>query len=114
KLARLADLWVKGLDVDWNRLYGETKPQRMELPGYPFAKERYWFDREDINTVNGVNSWLAAEPRPAVLHPLLQANTSDLSQCQYSSTFTGREPFFKDHWIKGKRALPALGSVEMA
>ena len=41
KLAMLLDLWVKGLDLDWNQLYGAAKPQRIELPGYPFAKEPY-------------------------------------------------------------------------
>jgi len=44
KLSRLLELWVKGLEVDWSKLYGEVKPQRVSLPAYPFAKERYWID----------------------------------------------------------------------
>src|SRR5207248_731242 len=46
KLSKLLELWVKGLEVDWSQLYAESKPQRMSLPAYPFAKERYWIDRE--------------------------------------------------------------------
>ncbi|MCP4401850.1 MAG: hypothetical protein GY801_31690, partial [bacterium] len=42
KYAKLLDLWVKGLIVDWNRLYGDLKPGRISLPTYPFARERYW------------------------------------------------------------------------
>src|SRR5262249_28261987 len=42
KLSKLLDLWVKGLELDWDKLYGEVKPQRISLPTYPFAKERYW------------------------------------------------------------------------
>ncbi len=42
KLGKLLDLWVKGLDLDWTQLYGAQKPQRIELPNYPFAQERYW------------------------------------------------------------------------
>ncbi|MEJ2125065.1 MAG: hypothetical protein P8Y47_09735, partial [Alphaproteobacteria bacterium] len=42
KLHKLAELWVKGLAFDWNRLYGERKPHRLSLPTYPFAQERYW------------------------------------------------------------------------
>ncbi|WP_232035849.1 SDR family NAD(P)-dependent oxidoreductase [Methylomusa anaerophila] len=42
KYAKLIDLWVKGLIVDWNRLYGDVKPRRISMPTYPFAKERYW------------------------------------------------------------------------
>jgi acyl transferase domain-containing protein len=46
KLAKLADLWVKGLQVDWPALYGSAKPRRISLPTYPFAKERYWVPNE--------------------------------------------------------------------
>ncbi|MCP4401849.1 MAG: SDR family NAD(P)-dependent oxidoreductase, partial [bacterium] len=42
KYAKLLDLWVKGLIVDWNTLYGDLKPRRISLPTYPFARERYW------------------------------------------------------------------------
>jgi acyl transferase domain-containing protein len=42
KYAKLLDLWVKGLNFDWNKLYGDNAPQRISLPTYPFAKERYW------------------------------------------------------------------------
>jgi len=42
KYAKLLDLWVKGLVFDWNRLYSEIKPQRISLPTYPFAQDRYW------------------------------------------------------------------------
>src|SRR5262249_52608803 len=44
KLVKLIDLWTKGLDLDWNHLYGEVKPRRISLPVYPFAKERYWIE----------------------------------------------------------------------
>ncbi|MEW9712966.1 beta-ketoacyl synthase N-terminal-like domain-containing protein, partial [Paenibacillus sp. SI92] len=39
---KLLDLWVKGLSMDWNRLYPGIKPHRVSLPTYPFARERYW------------------------------------------------------------------------
>ncbi|WP_437677704.1 amino acid adenylation domain-containing protein [Sorangium sp. So ce131] len=42
KYSKLLDLWVKGLPVDWNTLYGEIKPRRVSLPAYPFAGERCW------------------------------------------------------------------------
>src|SRR5262249_5070807 len=42
KFGKLLDLWVKGLAFDWSGLYGETRPRRLSLPTYPFARERYW------------------------------------------------------------------------
>ncbi|MBZ5526229.1 MAG: SDR family NAD(P)-dependent oxidoreductase [Acidobacteriia bacterium] len=51
RLSRLLELWVKGLEMDWNKMYGEVRPRRTNLPVYPFAKERYWIeagaDRQD-------------------------------------------------------------------
>ncbi|HEX2925758.1 MAG TPA: beta-ketoacyl synthase N-terminal-like domain-containing protein, partial [Ruminiclostridium sp.] len=42
KYTKLLDLWVKGLILDWNKLYGDIKPRRISLPTYPFAREHYW------------------------------------------------------------------------
>ncbi|MFH6681427.1 SDR family NAD(P)-dependent oxidoreductase [Bacillus amyloliquefaciens] len=42
KYGNLAELWAKGLQVDWNKLYQDEKPRRISLPAYPFAKEPYW------------------------------------------------------------------------
>ncbi|WP_343224445.1 type I polyketide synthase [Paenibacillus sp. ACRRX] len=39
---KLLSLWVKGLRLDWNKLYEEDVPHRMSLPTYPFARKRYW------------------------------------------------------------------------
>src|SRR5262249_28765236 len=45
KLDQLADLWVKGLEIDWSALYtdsGKPRPRRISLPTYPFAREPFW------------------------------------------------------------------------
>ncbi|WP_141747702.1 type I polyketide synthase, partial [Streptomyces nanshensis] len=46
KLAPLAEAWTGGLDVDWARGHGtgEDRPRKVGLPGYPFARERYWWN----------------------------------------------------------------------
>ena len=48
KLAKLAQSWAGGLNVDWNKLYGEATPQRVGLPTYPFARERYWVPETSV------------------------------------------------------------------
>ncbi|AJQ95102.1 SDR family NAD(P)-dependent oxidoreductase [Gynuella sunshinyii] len=35
-------LWAQGYEVDWAQLYGDHPPGKISLPGYPFARERYW------------------------------------------------------------------------
>ncbi|MBF0395140.1 MAG: SDR family NAD(P)-dependent oxidoreductase [Desulfobacterales bacterium] len=51
-LKKIAQLWVSGIDIDWNLLYKE-KIKPLSLPTYPFEKERYWIldtKAEDRNT----------------------------------------------------------------
>src|SRR5204862_274093 len=53
KFSKLADLWAKGLNLDWSKLYGESrpyplKPRRMSLPGYPFAQQRFWIEPQQL------------------------------------------------------------------
>ena len=40
----LAGLWADGVTVDWSRLPWAAGRQVVALPGYPFARERYWLD----------------------------------------------------------------------
>ncbi|CAL9585024.1 hypothetical protein SUDANB176_05116 [Streptomyces sp. enrichment culture] len=37
----LAEAWVTGTDVDWDRLHTGTAPRRTGLPGHPFERERF-------------------------------------------------------------------------
>ncbi|WP_187294693.1 SDR family NAD(P)-dependent oxidoreductase [Chitinophaga pinensis] len=44
ELDKIAALWVAGHTVDWQKLYTATsRPRKINAPGYPFAKEHYWF-----------------------------------------------------------------------
>jgi len=49
KFSKLLRLWVQGFEIDWSRLYGTSKLRRVNLPTYPFAKERYWAPRTRSN-----------------------------------------------------------------
>src|SRR5262245_43183686 len=116
KRSKLLELWVKGVEVDWGKLYGEDKPRRLSLPTYPFAKERCWVDTAPSAAMDGR---VAASAAPAALHPLLHINTSDLSEQRYSSTFTGEEFFLADHQAPAnghasQKVLPGVACLDMA
>ena len=112
KYAKLLELWVKGLQVDWERLYGDAKPRRMSLPAYPFAGERYWMPKSETQSFSTHGASNAAIIAP--IHPLLHQNSSDFTEQRYSSTFSGREFFLQDHVVKGRRVLPGVAYLEMA
>ncbi|AGK51518.1 enoyl-CoA hydratase/isomerase family protein [Burkholderia thailandensis MSMB121] len=53
KHAELLTVWAEGVDLDWARLYdgvGRRRPRRVNLPTYPFARERYWLPVPDVDT----------------------------------------------------------------
>ncbi|MEU5718129.1 SDR family NAD(P)-dependent oxidoreductase [Streptomyces sp. NPDC020403] len=107
KFDRLLGLWVKGLNVDWGRLYGSRRPRMLPLPGYPFARERYWVG--DLAEVAG-----PVAPGAGRLHPLLHTNTSTLDAQRFGSVFSGEEFFLTDHVVNGRKVLPAAAYLEMA
>ncbi|WP_407672364.1 SDR family NAD(P)-dependent oxidoreductase, partial [Paenibacillus sinensis] len=109
KYGKLLDVWVKGLNLDWNRLYPGVKPHRISLPTYPFARERYWVPDSET----GIAS-LTASITGTVIHPLVQQNTSDLTEQRFSTTLTGQEFFLTDHVVNGQRVLPGVAYLEMA
>jgi polyketide synthase PksN len=112
KLGKVVELWVKGLEVEWGKLWGEEKPQRISLPVYPFARDRYWIEA-------GAGGAQAAERGTGrVLHPLVQRNTSDLAEQRYSSVFTGEEFFLAEHLVRldgktDRKVLPGVTYLEM-
>lgn len=118
KLDKLAELWVDGLDLPWEKLHRDAgcngrRPRRIALPLYPFAKERYWL--EDDTSI--------AIPAPAgaasAIHPLLHANVSTLRQQCYRTTLGGDEFFLRDHRVRVgdgrvEKVLPGVAYLEMA
>ncbi|MBF0453051.1 MAG: SDR family NAD(P)-dependent oxidoreductase, partial [Candidatus Magnetomorum sp.] len=87
---RIAQLWVLGIEIDWQLLY-DTPPIRIPLPTYPFEKKRCWIhkkqDFENINVFSQGNQ----------LHPLVHQNISSMEVQQFSTVLTGNEFFLMDH-----------------
>jgi acyl transferase domain-containing protein len=63
-LAALGDLYCQGYSLNWLALHGKHPPQRLSLPTYPFARERYWVDQ--MVSENPIDTGI----RAVVLHPL--------------------------------------------
>ena len=40
-----ADLWSKGLPIDWTQSLAEESVKRISLPPYPFEKQRFWVEQ---------------------------------------------------------------------
>ncbi|MGH9346211.1 MAG: SDR family NAD(P)-dependent oxidoreductase, partial [Vicinamibacterales bacterium] len=112
KYDALLDLWTKGMEIDWRRVHADAPRRRLSLPTYPFARDRYWVPqgRDERGSVG-----TRGQPGEArYLHPLLHTNTSTLAEQQYTTAFTGDEPFLTDHRVRGHRILPGVAHLEIA
>lgn len=44
--------WVSGKTIDWSQLYiSENKPNKISLPTYPFARQRYWITEKEKSQI---------------------------------------------------------------
>ncbi|XLS29198.1 SDR family NAD(P)-dependent oxidoreductase [Flavobacteriaceae bacterium M23B6Z8] len=103
--SRLLEAWVEGSEIDWKKMYGDLKPERINIPTYPFARESYWFDYEPDASGTVTHS---------ILHPLLHQNTSVLKQQSYRASFNGNEFFLSDYNNSGEKVLSSGAFLEMA
>ncbi|MFD7862993.1 SDR family NAD(P)-dependent oxidoreductase [Streptomyces sp. NPDC059783] len=43
-LLSLAEAWVRGVPVDWDRAFTTAPGTRVDLPAYPFQRRRHWIE----------------------------------------------------------------------
>jgi amino acid adenylation domain-containing protein len=49
-LKALGQLWLNGIEPDWNAFYTGQQRRRLELPAYAFERYRYWVDPPQTKT----------------------------------------------------------------
>ncbi|AJQ95101.1 SDR family NAD(P)-dependent oxidoreductase [Gynuella sunshinyii] len=101
-LLALADLFCQGYQLPWSQLFAGTQIQRMHLPGYPFARER--FPLPKTGAQSAVNT----------LHPLLHENLSDFAGQRYGTELNVHQWMLADHQLGGHAILPGVCQLEMA
>ncbi|MFD6226122.1 SDR family NAD(P)-dependent oxidoreductase [Streptomyces sp. NPDC060232] len=96
----LAAAWVGGGLQAWpSRL---RRGCRIPLPGYPFARERYWLPARPVRTTGAL-----------ALHPLLDANESTVEEQRFRKTLHADDPLLRDHVIAGRPVLAAAAALEL-
>ncbi|MDZ8033650.1 SDR family NAD(P)-dependent oxidoreductase [Nostoc sp. DedSLP04] len=105
-LASLAELYLRGVKVDWHG-FEKDYPQRRKvaLPTYPFQRQRFWL---------GSVSQAATQNR--VIHPLLGRRLRSASKdIQFESQLSVAAPnYLGDHRVFSQPLFPAAAYLEMA
>ncbi|KKM14647.1 hypothetical protein LCGC14_1704020, partial [marine sediment metagenome] len=106
----LAEAHVHGTEVDWKTIFA-ARAQAVELPTYPFQRQRYWLEAQvgagDVSAVGQVSAD----------HPLLGAAVRLADEQGW--LFTGRlslqtHPWLADHAVMDTPLLPGTAFVELA
>jgi acyl transferase domain-containing protein/acyl-CoA synthetase (AMP-forming)/AMP-acid ligase II/acyl carrier protein len=113
----VAELHVKGVDLDWAAFDRGYQRQRVSLPTYPFERERYWLDIEETA---GKHHYQPQAPRTSSnghQHPLLGAHLQLASPpgCHIWQVKLDKRSltYLNDHQIVGQTVLPTSVYVEM-
>lgn len=54
-LHSLGELFVRGAVIDWSGFDRDYPRRRLQLPTYPFQRQRYWFKTENEHQLNGIS-----------------------------------------------------------
>ena len=113
-LHNLRELYLRGVAVDWSGFDRDYPRRLLQLPTYPFQRQRYWAETAILyhKTISLSNNGA----RSKILHPLLgQRIHSALKEIQFESQISQDAPAFLEHHRIYQTAIaPATAYLEMA
>ena len=111
-LESVGGLYVNGASLDWSAIHAPFAHQRVDLPTYPFQRQRYWFTDRPVSNV-------AQRRRPPsslpTVNPLLGRRVrSALPTAQFENELSPvASNLLNDHRVYGMAVLPATAYIEM-
>ncbi|MFJ1751298.1 type I polyketide synthase, partial [Streptomyces sp. NPDC088116] len=110
-LSAVAEMFVRGAEVDWAALFAGTGAARVDLPTYAFQRQRYWLDvPPGVTDVDSLGLGAAN-------HPLLGAAVTVAGSDAVlltSRLSVGSHPWLADHVVAGSVLVPGTVFVELA
>jgi acyl transferase domain-containing protein/NADPH:quinone reductase-like Zn-dependent oxidoreductase/thioesterase domain-containing protein/acyl carrier protein len=124
----LSQMYVKGVELDWNGYYAPHGLQKVIAPTYAFLDTKYWSDRAAAGQARINNGYVtpgaggaAGAPAGALLQPcaspllsgrIRSPNATDIS---FATTVSTKSlPLLKDHVVYDTVVMPFVFGVSMA
>ncbi|MBS1974499.1 MAG: acyltransferase domain-containing protein, partial [Bacteroidetes bacterium] len=75
-LKAVGQLWLNGLEIDWEGFYAGEKRKKMQLPAYAFEKTRLWLDPPSAaeHTLQNNNQVIVAMPEITSVQEIMNTN----------------------------------------
>ncbi len=109
KLNELCNLYVKGAEVEWDRMYQARQYKKERLPVYPFIKERHWIEVKKDNKEQAQRA-VGNIGHPMVDTCVIQSMEMDV----YSTCFSVKRHWvLNEHRVIGIYAVPGTAYVEI-
>ncbi len=112
-LEKVARFWVVGSTIDWGLLHSDQMRKHVALPGYPFARERYWVPQATGDLKSSLTDGASTNGQFPALHPLVDLNQSTLASQVFKKTLHSHEYVIQDHIVNGQAILPGAAYLEM-
>ncbi|MFF3821463.1 type I polyketide synthase [Streptomyces bluensis] len=110
-LTACAELFVRGAGVDWSALFDGTGAHRVDLPTYPFQRQRYWLDAPPaVSDADGLGLARTDHPLLGAAVPVAGSDTVLLT----SSLSVRTHPWLADHTVAGSVVVPGTVLLELA
>ena len=115
-LTAVAQIWVRGVPVEWGAVYAGTGAKRVRLPAYAFQREHYWLPMGAVaGGSSGAGAGVAGVGEAG--HPLL-GPAIPLAEGEglllTGSLSLRTHPWLADHAVLGTVLLPGTAFVEIA
>ena len=103
----LAVLFLAGAPVNWRAVWSAHAARLIDLPNYPFQRERCWFTPKAVAVAAG------RATGHALLGARLRSSLRDVFQFE-AVVQADAVPYLRDHRVAGRTILPGAAFVEMA
>ncbi|WP_328891772.1 type I polyketide synthase [Streptomyces sp. NBC_00316] len=110
-LTSVGEAWVRGVTVEWTAAFDGLRPRTVDLPTYPFQRQRHWLH------VGPSSGDPASWGQRSAAHPLLGAvvRLADGDGVLLTGVLSPRsQPWLADHVVGGSVLFPGTGFVELA
>src|SRR5260221_4804512 len=122
----LARAWAQGEEVDWASRFGEMRPKRLSLPGYPFTRDRCWIQSANNEGIVPAPSSEGRRELPAERQQWQKAvglDQGDRAQAgERISALAGKRvtvrlgpdlPFLRDHIVSGRHMVSGSAIIAL-